>query len=150
MPAASVADDLSDNRDFHECPTEQACTLAQQVAFYVDTFLSAGIPACVGYELGTPAYPDPTHDKSHQLPLTTDALALLATSVQPKASGGFLWEVYKPTGDGEATATATAQAVCNVVLPGNVRCSGGFPRLTPKPAVRTERQVEYVELRSAT
>jgi len=42
------------------------------------------------YELGTPAYPDPTHDKSHQLPLTAEALALIATSVQYKASGGHV------------------------------------------------------------
>ena len=68
-----------------------------------------------------------------------------------KASGGFLWEVYKPTADGEATATATAQAICNAVLPGNARCSGKFPGLAPRPAVaRTNRLVEsVVELRSA-
>ena len=138
-----VADDLSDNRDFHECPTDQACTLEQQVGFYMDTFVSAGIPACVGYELGTPAYPDPTHDKTHQLPLTADALVLIATSVLPKTTGGFFWEVYKPTGDGEATATATAQAVCNVVLPGNARCSGQFPSLAAKP-MRNNGLVESV------
>ena len=68
-----------------------------------------------------------------------------------QASGGFLWEVYKPTADGEATATATAQAICNAVLPGNARCSGKFPGLAPRPAVaRTDSQVEsVVELRTA-
>ena len=39
------------------------------------------------YELGTPAYPDPTHDKTHQLPLTAEALMLIATTVQHKALG---------------------------------------------------------------
>ena len=123
----------------------------------MDTYASAGIPASVGYELGTPAYPDPTHDKTHQLPLTADALVLIATSVQHKVSGGFFWEVYKPTADGEATATATAQAICNAVLPGNARCAGKFPRLAPRPTTtrttttrptpnpgRTDRLVESV------
>ena len=121
--------DLSDNPTFHECPSDQACSLDKQVGFYMDTYASAGIPANVGYELGTPAYPSPTHDKTHQLPLTVDALGLIASTVQPKATGGFLWEVFKPTGDGEATATATAQAVCKAILPGSARCSGEFPSL---------------------
>ena len=70
-------------------------------------------------------------------------LTLIRTLTQ--ASGGFLWEVYKPTADGEATATATAQAICNAVLPGNARCSGKFPSLAPRPAVaRTNRLVESV------
>ena len=121
--------DLSDNQDFHECPSDQTCSLDKQVGFYIDTYVTAGIPASVGYELGTPAYPDPTHDKTHQLPLTTDALTLLATSVQTKSTSGFFWQIYKQTGSGEATATATAQAICKVVLPGNTRCSGAFPSL---------------------
>ena len=104
------------------------------------------------YELGTPAYPDPTHDETYQLPLTADALVLIATSVQHKVSGGFFWEVYKPTADGEATATATAQAICNAVSPGNARCARKFPRLAPlnrpaDPAGRTDRLVESVEER---
>ena len=149
-----MAYDLSDDQAFHECPTDQACTLDQQVAFYMGTYASAGIPAIVGYELGTPAYPDPTHDRSHQLPLTVEALALIASSVQHKVSGGFLWEVYKPTADGEATATATAQAICNAVMRGNARCSGKFPDLAPRgarpAAARTDRLVEsVVESRSA-
>ena len=68
-----------------------------------------------------------------------------------KVSGGFFWEVYKPTAEGEATATATAQAICNAVLPGNARCAGKFPRLaplvTPRPTPnpgRTDRLVESV------
>jgi len=121
--------DLSDNPEFHECPADQVCTLDKQVGFYMDTYTSAGIPANVGYELGTPAYPSPTHDKAHQLPLTVEALGLIATSVQPKATGGFFWEVFKSTADGQATATATAQAVCKAILPGSARCSGEFPSL---------------------
>ena len=95
----------------------------------MNTYATAGISANVGYELGTPAYPSPKHDTAHQLPLTTAALGRIAAAVQPKATGGFFWEVYKPTGDGEATATATAQAICSVVLPGNARCKGEFPSL---------------------
>eukprot|EP00964_Phaeocystis_antarctica_P079254 scaffold49374_cov33-Phaeocystis_antarctica.AAC.1 len=94
----------------------------------MDTYAAAGIPASVGYELGThpnptlililaltltltltrtrtrtrtrtltrydlgtPAYPDPTHDRTvDQLPLTADALVLIATSVQHKVSAGVL------------------------------------------------------------
>ena len=84
---------------------------------------------------------------SNPTPTPTPTLTLTLT----QASGGFLWEVYKPTADGEATATATAQAICNAVLPGNARCSGKFPGLAPRPAVaRTDGLVEsVVELRSA-
>ena len=75
----------------------------------------------------------------------TRTLILTLTLTLIKASGGFFWEVYKPTADGEATATATAQAICNAVLPGNARCSGKFPSLPPSPAFgRTNNLVESV------
>ena len=90
--------------------------------------------------------PTPNTNPNLTLPLT-------------KVSGGFFWEVYKPTAEGEATATATAQAICNAVLPGNARCAGKFPRLPPRPTTtttttsptpnpgRTDRLVESVEER---
>ena len=56
--------DLSDNIEFHECPDDNTCTLSEQVAFYIETYQTAGIGAAVGYEIGTPAYPDPTHGKT--------------------------------------------------------------------------------------
>ena len=34
-----------------------------------------------------------------------------------------------PTVAGEATPTQVAQAICNVVLPGNARCTGTIPTL---------------------
>ena len=97
---------------------------------------------------------NPTQNPTPTLPLAlplTLTLTLTLILTLTKASGGFLWEVYKPTADGEATATATAQAICNAVLPGNARCSGKFPSPAPRPAVaRTDRLVEsVVELRSA-
>lgn len=35
-----------------------------------------------------------------------------------------------PTVAGEATPTQVAQAICNVVLPGNARCTGTIPPLS--------------------
>merc|ERR1712004_549616 len=61
--------DLSDDEKYHECPNCDTCTLEKQVAFYMNTYQTAGIAANVGYEVGTPAYPDKDHDGSHQLPL---------------------------------------------------------------------------------
>ena len=49
--------DLSKNENFHECPDAGDCPLAAQVKFYMDTYSAAGIPASVGFEIGTPAYP---------------------------------------------------------------------------------------------
>jgi len=118
--------DLSDNEQYYECPTTDCCTLECQVQFYMSTYDQASIPATVGYEVGTPAYPDPTHDPSHQLPLSTAELATITTNIQPKYSGGFFWELFKSP-DGQASPTQVAQAICKVLLPGNSRCSGTIP-----------------------
>jgi len=118
--------DLSDNEQYYECPTTSCCTLDCQVQFYMSTFTQAGIDANVGYEVGTPAYPNPTEDPSHQLPLTTAELQTITTSTQPTFAGGFMWELYKDA-DGDATPTQVAQSICNVVLPGNSRCKGTIP-----------------------
>ena len=61
----------------------------------------------------------------------------------PPSSHGFLsplphplcaplaGEMFKmPTVAGEATPTQVAQAICNVVLPGNARCTGTIPPLS--------------------
>ena len=121
--------DLSNNQQFHECPDDQHCSLSEQVDFYMGKYADAGIAANVGYEIGTPAYPDPTHDKAHQLPLTTDALAKVVGATQGKAAGGFLWQIFKPAADGEASATDVAQAICKAVMPSSPRCAGAFPAL---------------------
>jgi len=118
--------DLSDNEQYYECPDPSCCTLECQVQFYMSTYDQAGIPANVGYEVGTPAYPDPTHDPTHQLPLTKAELQTITSTIQPKYSGGFFWELFKAA-DGQASPTDVAQAVCKVVLPGNSRCSGTIP-----------------------
>merc|ERR1712170_332211 len=125
--------DLSDNQQFHECPNDSTCTLEKQVAFYMNTYQSAGIPANVGYEIGTPAYPDKEHDGSHQLPLDQDKLSTIIDQTQSKYSGGSFWELYKPA-DGHASPTDVAQALCNKLLPGQSRCSGSIPPVTPSPA----------------
>jgi len=54
-----------------------------------------GISANVGYEIGVPAYPDPTHAGTHQLPLATANLAAIISQTQPQYKGGFFWEMFK-------------------------------------------------------
>jgi hypothetical protein len=119
--------DLSNNDEFHECPKPGLTTLDQQVNFYMNTYKSAGMAANVGYEIGTPAYPDKKHDGSHQLPLSKDELSKLISATQSKYGGGFFWEMYKPA-SGQASPTDVAQAICNQVLPGNKRCTGTIPQ----------------------
>jgi hypothetical protein len=93
---------------------------------------TAGIAANVGYETGTPAYPDDVENPAHALPLTTALLATITTTTQKSSPGGFFWEMFKPASvAGEATPTQVAQAICNVVLPGNARCTGTIPPLPP-------------------
>merc|ERR1711964_791808 len=85
-----------------------------------------------GYEVGQPAYPDPTHDKSHQLPLTEEKLTSILSKTQGQHPGGFFWELYK-TDAGEATATKVAQQLCKKVLGDAPRCSGVIPEVSPTP-----------------
>jgi GH18 family chitinase len=126
--------DLSDDESHYECPDPNTCTLDQQVAFYMQTFSAAGISANVGYETGTPAYPDPIENPTHQLPLTTSLLQTITQSTQKQSPGGFFWEIFKqPVVEGEATPTQVAQAICNAVLPGNPRCTGTIPVFAPSP-----------------
>jgi len=121
--------DLSNNEQYYECPQPGICALDQQVAYYMSTYAQAGIPANVGYEVGTPAYPDPTHDPSHQLPLTQAMMNSILSSTQSQFKGGFFWEMYKPNpGPGQVSTTQLAQAICKVVLPGSSRCSGTIPQ----------------------
>lgn len=89
--------DLSKNPQFHECPADDICSLHEQVKFYMAAYKNASIPANVGYEIGTPAYPSPTHDPSNQLPLTKEEFQQIITTTQPQFDGGFFWAVYKPT-----------------------------------------------------
>jgi hypothetical protein len=126
--------DLSDDESHYECPVPTACTLDQQVAFYMQTYANASIPANVGYETGTPAYPDDVENPQHALPLTTALLATITTTTQKSSPGGFFWEMFKqPVVAGEATPTQVAQAICNTVLPGSPRCTGVIPTFTPAP-----------------
>jgi len=118
--------DLSDNEQYYECPDANCCTLECQVDFYMSQYATNGIPANVGYEVGTPAYPDPTEDPTHQLPLTTTALATITSSTQTKYNSGFFWEMFKASSGSQATVTQVAQSVCKVVSPGT-RCTGTIP-----------------------
>ena len=81
--------DLSDDESHYECPTPATCTLHDQVAFYMSTYATAGIPAAVGYETGTPAYPDPVENPTHQLPLTMTELQTIVSTTQANSTGGF-------------------------------------------------------------
>ena len=124
--------DLSSDESHYECPLPGVCSLHEQTAFYMGTYANASIAANVGYETGTPAYPDPVENPTHQLPLTLDELALITGGPQKTSPGGFFWEIFKqPAKAGEATPTQVAQAICNVVLPGNARCKGTLPVLPP-------------------
>merc|ERR1711976_517356 len=124
--------DLSSNNQFHECPTSGVCELDAQVEYYMKTYRDGGFQANVGYEVGQPAYPDPTHDKSHQLPLSKDKLTSILGKTQPQHPGGFFWEMYKG-GNGQATATEVAQKLCKAVLGDAPRCSGVIPSISPSP-----------------
>jgi len=125
--------DLSSNNEFHECPTDSVCDLDKQVEFYMKTYRDAGFAANVGYEVGRPAYPDPTEDASHQLPLSEDKLDSILSTTQSQHPGGFFWEMYKGD-DGQATATEVAQKVCKKVLGDVPRCSGVIPAVGPGPS----------------
>lgn len=125
--------DLSSNEDFHECPETGLCDLDKQVDFYMKTYRDAGFAANVGYEVGRPAYPDPTHDKSHQLPLSEGQLDSILSETQSQHPGGFFWELFKP-GDGQASATEVAQKLCKQVLGDVPRCSGVIPAVGPGPS----------------
>merc|ERR1712179_647315 len=114
--------DLSDDEKYHECPDSNTCTLEKQVAFYMNTYQTAG----------TAANPDKEHDGDHQLPLSKDKLSTLVSQVQDKYAGGFFWELYKPA-DGQASPTEVAQALCKKLLPGQSRCSGSIPDVSPSP-----------------
>jgi GH18 family chitinase len=124
--------DLSDNEQYYECPEPGVCSLDQQVQFYMQQYATAGIPANVGYETGTPAYPDPVHDPTHQLPLTQSALGLIISETQAHYSGGFFWEIFKQPAAGadEASPTQVAQALCKAIFPSSPRCSGTIPQWT--------------------
>ena len=139
--------DLSKNENFHECPDDQDCPLDKQVGFYMSHFKQAGIPASVGYEIGTPAYPNPVHDAQDQLPLTKDMLASIISTVQSQhPTGGFLWEIFKAVADpSQATPQDVAQAVCASVRPGDKRCTGTIPPAPPsKNSNATKLATTYV------
>ncbi|ORZ04541.1 hypothetical protein BCR41DRAFT_374839 [Lobosporangium transversale] len=119
--------DLSNNQQYHECPDTGVCSLSQQVIYYMNGYANNGLKAIVGYEIGIPAYPDPTHDPTHQLPLTQSELtAILAAQ---GARGGFFWELYKKAGNSNnVDATTAAQQICKAALGANTpRCSGVIP-----------------------
>lgn len=102
----------------------------------MNTYRIAGIEANVGYEIGTPAYPDPVHDRESQLPLTKAMLSSIISRTQPRHPSGFFWELYKPADyPTNADATETAQAICNRLMPGNPRCVGTIPEI-PIEALR--------------
>jgi len=123
--------DLSDNEQYYECPASNVCTLDQQVQFYMNTYTQAAITAGVGYEIGTPAYPDPTQDPQNQLPLTLSELQLIISQTQINYGNGFFWEMFKsPDSSSNASPTQVAQAVCNVVNAGSSRCQGVIPAIT--------------------
>ncbi|KAJ3236501.1 hypothetical protein HDU81_010705 [Chytriomyces hyalinus] len=143
--------DLSDNNVYFECPdTTSNCDLAGQVKFYMNTYATAGIPARVGYEIGQPAYPDPSNDPTHQVPLTQSGLTDILNGVPNTGSvGGFFWELYKPKNSAPTgpsgqpnniDATTVAQQMCAKVLPNASRCKGVIPPIDGSSPVTTASQ----------
>ncbi|KAI8832804.1 hypothetical protein BJ741DRAFT_650984 [Chytriomyces cf. hyalinus JEL632] len=143
--------DLSSNNAFFECPdTTSNCELGGQVKFFMNTFATAGIPARVGYEIGQPAYPDPSNDPTHQAPLTQSALTEILSGVPNTGSvGGFFWELYKPKNSAPTgpsgqpnniDATSVAQQMCAKVLPNAARCKGVIPPVDGSIPVTTSSQ----------
>ena len=125
--------DLSDNEEYYECPETGVCTLDQQVSFYMNTYTQGGSAFSLsspGYEIGTPAYPDPEHDPTHQLPLTQTELSLILQNTQSSYSHAFFWEIFKQpvAGSGEVTPTQLAQQLCTAVFGATTpRCKGSLP-----------------------
>ncbi|KAG0005281.1 hypothetical protein BGZ79_005861 [Entomortierella chlamydospora] len=109
--------DLSNNEQYYECPDSNTCSLSQQVLYYMNSYASNNMDALVGYEIGTPAYPDPSHDPTHQLPLTQSELTSILSA--QGAKGGFFWELYKSTGAStNVDVTSAAQQICKAALGG--------------------------------
>ena len=128
--------DLSKDEDFHECPDDQDCPLDKQVGYYMNTYKTANIKAAVGYEISTPAYPNPVHDKQDQLPLTKDMLSSIISNTQKEHPvGGFLWEIFKKVDDpSHASPQDVAQAICKSVRgESDSRCSCTIPAAPSKP-----------------
>ncbi|ORY38391.1 hypothetical protein BCR33DRAFT_854053 [Rhizoclosmatium globosum] len=124
--------DLSKNPTFHECPSPTLpCSLAGQVAFYLDTYHTNISPSVrFGLEVGTPAYPDAMHDSVSQLPLTKQALNEITSSVSVLGgSGAIVWELYKDQGVADVNASVVLQTLCRGVFGGGMeRCLGVIPR----------------------
>ncbi|KAG0359405.1 hypothetical protein BGZ54_009970, partial [Gamsiella multidivaricata] len=120
--------DLSNNQQFYECPDTGVCSLSQQVNYYMNSYAANGMKALVGYEIGIPAYPDPNHDPTHQLPLVQSELTSILAA--QGSQGGFFWELYKPPGQStNVDATSTAQQICKAALGASTpRCSGVIPQ----------------------
>ncbi|KAF9209558.1 hypothetical protein BGZ49_003343 [Haplosporangium sp. Z 27] len=120
--------DLSDNEQYYECPDSSTCTLSQQVNYYMNSYAANNMTAHVGYEIGTPAYPDPSHDPTHQLPLIQSELTSILAAQGSK--GGFFWELYKPAAAStNVDPTSVAQQICKAALGASTaRCSGVIPQ----------------------
>ncbi|KAI8617498.1 hypothetical protein BC830DRAFT_1113275 [Chytriomyces sp. MP71] len=152
--------DLSNNPQFSECPQPGVCDLAGQVNYYMGTYAQAGIVARVGYEIGQPAYPDPSNDPTHQIPLTQAALtSILSQQTSASSVGGFFWELYKPknsdptgaTGQpNNIDATTLAQQVCAKVLPNASRCKGVIPQVGGGPTPSTTGPVPSSSVKPST
>ncbi|KAI9207672.1 uncharacterized protein BJ171DRAFT_596667 [Polychytrium aggregatum] len=142
--------DLSTSEASQECPAPGVCSLQQQVAFYMGTYDTAKIPANVGYEIGTPAYPT---DPQYMANLTTSAAPSMIQAFHPKYSGGFYWELFKtPDSSDNIDVTSLSQDLCKALIPGSSRCSGTVPGVPvgPPPATSTTKAVSTTKATSKT
>ncbi|KAI9324688.1 hypothetical protein BDR26DRAFT_880775 [Obelidium mucronatum] len=116
-----------------ECPKPGVCSLSQQVDFYMGTYLkmmkgnNAGL--YVGYEIGTPAYPEVSEQPQLLANLTIPEFATIQATTQTKYPGGFYWEMFKSADSPEnINVNAVSQKLCKQLLSGEItRCSGSLP-----------------------
>ena len=109
----------------------------------MNAYDEANITASVGYEVGTPAYPSPDHDKEHQLPLTKEMFQSILSTTQTKHGAGFIWELYKtPDADDNVDPTTVLQTLCKALMPSSPRCSGTIPPL-PSAMARPRVQPQH-------
>lgn len=120
-----------------ECPDANGvkCNLAAQVDFYMNTFKANGMTTGVylGYEIGTPAYPDPAVRPNLLANLTaTEFTSLLGTTQKTFNTGGFYWEMFKSdgvtgAGDKNIDVNSVSKLLCKQLTPGAARCDGNIP-----------------------
>ncbi|KAI8617317.1 hypothetical protein BC830DRAFT_1079975 [Chytriomyces sp. MP71] len=130
--------DISEASD--ECPSTGVCSLSQQVDFYMGTYkqmLGGSAGVYVGYEIGTPAYPN-ADQPQYMANLTASEFSKLQSATQSQYPGGFYWEMFKAADStANVDVNTVSQKLCSQLLPGQSRCSGNLPPIAGSPTPST-------------